>query len=50
MSMCLEGRALGQKAAVLGVRAEPHHPLDAAAVVPGAIRQDDLARPGSCST
>ena len=40
----LELRAGAQALLVLLVGAEAHHPLDAAAVVPGAVEDDDLAR------
>ena len=39
----LEDRALVEEAAVLVGRAEAHHLLDAGAVVPTAVEQDDLA-------
>src|SRR5699024_2339497 len=40
----LEDRGLVQEAAVLLRRAEAHDALNAGAVVPGAVEDDDLAR------
>jgi hypothetical protein len=45
----LEDRALVQEPLVLLVGAEPHHPLDPAAVVPAAVEQHDLAGGGQVS-
>src|SRR5262249_51343626 len=42
----LELGARAQELAVLVVRAEAHHVLDAGAVVPGAIEEHDLPGPG----
>ena len=39
----LELRARAEELLVLVLGAEPHHPLDAGAVVPAAVEQDDLA-------
>ena len=40
----LDLRALAHEFEIFGGRAEAHHPLDAGAVVPGAVEEDDLAR------
>src|SRR5579864_865335 len=42
----LEGGRLPHELLVVLLRAEPHHPLDAGAVVPRAVEHDDLARRG----
>ena len=42
----LEDRRLHQEALVLLLGAEPHHPLDAGAVVPGAVEHHDLTAGG----
>ena len=42
----LEHRALVEEPAVLVRGAEAHHPLDACAVVPGPVEENDLARRG----
>ena len=41
--VALELGHLAQELGVLGIGAEPHHPLDPGAVVPGAVEEHDLA-------
>ena len=44
--MCSNSGHVAHELLVLGLRAEPHDALDARAVVPGAVEQDDLAGGG----